>query len=101
VLRVAELRDIDGEVGYAVDLAEEHRRTSIPKRSIRRSASQAVLSRADQHIELPERQETAPRICRLGLKPLLITALDITAVKRVASKYMWVHALGSSCECSS
>ena len=55
---------------------------------------------AEQHVQLPERQETALRVFRLRLEPLLITALDITAVKRIASKHMWVHALGSSCESS-
>jgi hypothetical protein len=32
----------------------------------------------------------------LRIKPLLITALYITAVQRVSSKHVWIHALGSS-----
>jgi hypothetical protein len=40
----------------------------------------------DQHIELPERQETTTRVFDLLIKPLLITALHITEVKRVTSK---------------
>jgi hypothetical protein len=91
VLRVAELRDIDGKVRDSIHLAEEHGR-HVDAEALDLDRAQPTKARfglgADQHIELPEGQKTALGVFGLRLKPLLITALDITAVKRVSSKHM-------------
>jgi hypothetical protein len=102
VLRVAKLRDIDGEVRDAVHLTEEHWGDVDPQGLdlVRAQPPKARFGLGPhQYIELPEGQKTALGVLGLHLKPPLITALDITAVKRVSSKHMWVHALGSNCCC--
>jgi hypothetical protein len=91
VLGVAELRHIDSKVRHAIQLTEEHGGYIDPQ-ALELSRTQPAKARlrlgTDQHIELPEWQETAAGVSRLRIKPLLITALDITAVKRVSSKHV-------------
>jgi hypothetical protein len=91
MLRVTELRNIDGEVRHAVLLAEKHRWDIDPQalNVARAQPAKAGLGLAmQQHVELPQRQETATRVLRLRLEPLLIPALDVTTVKRITSKYV-------------
>jgi hypothetical protein len=91
VLRIAKARDIDGKVRDSIHLAEEHGR-HVDAEALDLDRAQPTKARfglgADQHIELPERQKTALGVIGLRLKPLLITPLDITTVKRVSSKHM-------------
>src|SRR5262249_10527079 len=88
---VAQLRHIDSEVRHVIEKTEEDGwhvnieacdvgRTDPPK--------PRLLLALDEHIELPERQETAPWIHGLFIKPLLITAVRIPAVKRISSKHV-------------
>ena len=99
MLWVAKLRDIDGEVRHTLDVDRETpaaRRSRGADLGWAQPAEPRLRLGMDQHIELPKRQETALRDAGLRIKPMLITPLYITAVKRISSKYMWVHALYSS-----
>src|SRR5262249_49927118 len=99
VERIAELRHVDSKVRNVVLQTEKHRwHSNIEAGNIGRTnpPEPCLLRRLDEYIELPERQETTPSVVGLLIKPLLITAIHITAVQRIPSKHMWIHRVCSS-----
>src|SRR5437016_3907393 len=99
VARVAELRHIDGKVCHVVLQTEKHGwHSNIKAGNICRAdpAEPCLLRRLDEYVELPERQETAASVVGLLVKPLLITAVHLTAVQRIPSKHIWIHSVCSS-----
>src|SRR5262249_34504311 len=99
VERIAELRYIDSKVRSVVLQTEKHGwHDNIEAGNIGRTdpPEPCLLRRLDEYIELPERQEAAPSVTGLLIKPLLITAIHITAVQWIPSKHMWIHRLCSS-----
>ena len=81
---VAELRHVDGKVRNVVLQTEKHGwHGNVEAGNIDRTdpPEPCLLRSLDEHIELPERQEAAPSVAGLLIKPLLITAVHITAVQ--------------------
>ena len=93
-------RDIRHEVRHSIQQAEEYQlRLHIqPAQFFRAHPGQLVLSR-NRHIQLPHGQHTARRVSGLGGQPLLVPALHLSPVQRVACEDMrnslasFVHSL--------
>ena len=86
-------RSADGWIDrpYVIEQTEEYgRHVNIEASDVGRTHPPEPRLRCsvDEHIELPERQETAPGVGGLRLKPLLITAIGVTTVQRIPSKHV-------------
>lgn len=99
MLRVAELRHVDGKVRNILLETEKNGWHGKVEAGNIRSADPSelrLLRSPDEYVELPERQKTALRITDLLIQPCLITAVCISAVQWIPSKHMWIHRACSS-----